>query len=168
MWIKRVTPWRCAASATRRGALDVNGAISLCGRLGQNAHEVDDRIRSRDCSADSDAVKQIGLDELWWLAGYSRHLDTTGMAYGYAHHRAISEKRRHEMAASLLLPRSPCPCPALSHRVKTPPASPSFSQMEDGMTELEMERFLDDLEEANNQSLLTIIMPNGKTERLHI
>jgi hypothetical protein len=37
--------------------------------------------------------------------------------------------------------------------------------MEDGMTELEMERFLDDLEEANNQSLLTIIMPNGKTLR---
>jgi hypothetical protein len=37
--------------------------------------------------------------------------------------------------------------------------------MEDGVTELEMERFLDDLEEAtaNNQSLLTIIMPNGKT-----
>jgi len=36
--------------------------------------------------------------------------------------------------------------------------------MEDGMTELEVERFLDDLEEAsaNNQSLLTIIMPNGK------
>ena len=33
------------------------------------------------------------------------------------------------------------------------------------MTELEMHRFLDDLEEAstNNQSLLTIIMPNGKT-----
>ena len=32
------------------------------------------------------------------------------------------------------------------------------------MTELEVERFLDDLEEAsaNNQSLLTIIMPNGK------
>jgi hypothetical protein len=39
--------------------------------------------------------------------------------------------------------------------------------MEDGLTELEMERFLDDLEEvsANNQSLLTIIMPNGKTLR---
>jgi hypothetical protein len=39
--------------------------------------------------------------------------------------------------------------------------------MEDGMTELEMERFLDDLEEAstNNQSLLNIIMPNGKTLR---
>ena len=35
------------------------------------------------------------------------------------------------------------------------------------MTELEMERFLDDLEEAstNNQSLLNIIMPNGKTLR---
>jgi hypothetical protein len=46
------------------GAVDVNGAISLCGRLGQNAHEIDDPIRSRDCSADSDVVKQIGLDEL--------------------------------------------------------------------------------------------------------
>jgi hypothetical protein len=98
MWIKRVTPWRCAASATRRGALDVNGAISLCGRLGQNAHEVDDRIRSRDCSADSDVVKHVGLDELWCLARSSRHLDTTGMAYGYAHRLAISEKQRHEMA----------------------------------------------------------------------
>jgi hypothetical protein len=30
------------------------------------------------------------------------------------------------------------------------------------MTELEIERFLDDLASANNQSLLTIIMPNGK------
>ena len=39
--------------------------------------------------------------------------------------------------------------------------------MEDGVTELEMERFLDDLEEAsaNNQSLLTIIMPNVKILR---
>jgi hypothetical protein len=37
--------------------------------------------------------------------------------------------------------------------------------MEEGATEPEMERFLDDLEEAsaNNQSLLTIILPNGKT-----
>jgi hypothetical protein len=46
------------------GAFDVNGAISLCARLGQNADEIDDGIRSRDCTADGDVVKHIGLDEL--------------------------------------------------------------------------------------------------------
>src|SRR6266851_741660 len=72
------------------GAFDVNGAIGLCGRLGQNANEVDDRIRSRDCSADSEVVKHIGLDELRCLGGFSRHLNTTGVAYGQAHRRATS------------------------------------------------------------------------------
>jgi hypothetical protein len=35
------------------GALDVNGAICLRGRLGQDANEVYDGIRPRDCSGDS-------------------------------------------------------------------------------------------------------------------
>jgi hypothetical protein len=50
------------------GAFDVNGAIGLCGCLGQNADEVDDRIHSRDCSADTDVIKHVGLDEFRWLA----------------------------------------------------------------------------------------------------
>jgi len=81
------------------GAFDMNGAIRLCGRLGQNADEIDDGIRSRDCIADSDVVKHIGLDDLRCMDRFSRHLNTAGVAYGQAHRRAISEKQRHNMAA---------------------------------------------------------------------
>ena len=49
------------------GAFDVNGAIALTSRLGQDADEIDDGIRTRDRGADSDVVKHIGLDELWCL-----------------------------------------------------------------------------------------------------
>jgi hypothetical protein len=46
------------------GAFDMNGAIGLRGRLGQNADQVEDGIRSRDCSFNSGAVKHIGPDKL--------------------------------------------------------------------------------------------------------
>ena len=81
------------------GAFDMNGAICLCGRVGQNADEIDDGIRSRDCIADCDVVKHIGLDELRCLGQLSRHLNTAGMAYGQARRRATSEKQRHQVAA---------------------------------------------------------------------
>jgi hypothetical protein len=81
------------------GAFDVNGAISLCGRLGENADEVDDGIRAYDRTAGSDVVKQISLDDLRRLGQFSRHLNPARMAYGEAHRRAMSEKQRHEMAA---------------------------------------------------------------------
>ena len=48
---------RCQRNSTR--AFDVNGPIGLVGHLSKNAHEIDDRISSRDGSADSDVVKQI-------------------------------------------------------------------------------------------------------------
>jgi hypothetical protein len=81
------------------GAVNVNGAIFLRRCLGENANEVDDRIRSRNRSADSDVVKYIGLDELRSVARCTRHLNTTGLAYDHAHGRATAEKQRHEMAA---------------------------------------------------------------------
>jgi hypothetical protein len=77
----------------------VNGAIGLCGRLGQNADEIDDDIRARDCLADSDVVKHIGLDELRCLGRFSRHQETVGMARGDAHRRATSKQQRDQMAA---------------------------------------------------------------------
>jgi hypothetical protein len=46
------------------GALDVDGVIGLCGRLGQNADEVEDGIRSHDRTADTCVIKHIRLDNL--------------------------------------------------------------------------------------------------------
>ena len=62
------------------GAFDMNGAIGLCGGLGQNADEVDNRIRSRDCSADGDVVEHISLGELRCFGRFSRHLNTAEVA----------------------------------------------------------------------------------------
>jgi hypothetical protein len=49
---------RCQCNSA--GAFDVNGAIGLGGRLGKNADEIDDGVRSRDCSTDRHVVKQAG------------------------------------------------------------------------------------------------------------
>src|SRR6266404_2735221 len=89
----------CCQRNLARG-FDMKGAIRLCGRLGQNADEIDDGIRSRDCLAESDVVKHIGLDDLRCMDRFSRHLNTAGVAYGQAHRRATSKKQRHEMAAN--------------------------------------------------------------------
>ena len=54
------------------GAFDVNGAIGLCGCLGENADQVDDGIRSCDRSSDAHIVKYIPLDYLrcdGWFTG---------------------------------------------------------------------------------------------------
>ena len=63
---------RCQRNSTR--AFDVNGPIGLVGRLSKNAHEIGDCISSRDGSADSDVVKQIGLDIFHCLVGLGRNL----------------------------------------------------------------------------------------------
>jgi hypothetical protein len=118
------------------GALDVNGAICLCGRFGQDANEVDDRIRSRHCGADSNLVKYIGLDELWWLARHSRPLNTTGVAYGQTHRCATSDKRRHEMAADEPGPaehrdragHDSFPCPEIARTMHHGPRSVFFKR----------------------------------------
>ena len=59
----------------------MNGAIGLCGRLGQNADEIEDGIRTRDCGIDSDVVKDIGLDNLRSIGRFSRHLNEIGRAH---------------------------------------------------------------------------------------
>jgi hypothetical protein len=52
-------------------AFDVNGAISLWGCLGENADQVEDRVRSGDCRVDSAIVKDIGLDNLRSIVRFS-------------------------------------------------------------------------------------------------
>ena len=88
---------RCQRNSA--GAFNMNGAIGLCGRLGQNADEIEDGIRTRDCGVDSDVVKDIGLDNLRSIGRFSRHLNAGGMTYGHAHRRATLKKQRHQMAA---------------------------------------------------------------------
>src|ERR1700758_609439 len=53
----------------------------------------------RDCSADSDVVKQIGLDVFHCLVGLGRNLRSSSIAHDDAHCRATSNKQRHQMAA---------------------------------------------------------------------
>jgi hypothetical protein len=86
----------------------MNGAITLCRRLGQNADEINDGIRSRDCSIYSDVVKHISLDDLHCLGRCGRHLGTAGLAYGQAHRLATSDKHRHEMTADEPGPAEHC------------------------------------------------------------
>ena len=78
-------------------AFDVNGAIGLRGRLGQNADEVEDGIGSYDRTADalSSRTSAWTIPEL--LASPRREAD--GLAYGQAHGLATSDKQRHETAA---------------------------------------------------------------------
>jgi hypothetical protein len=60
------------------GAFDVNGAIGLCGCLGENADQVDDGIRSGDRSSNAHIVKYIALDYLRALAGSAAFLTWPG------------------------------------------------------------------------------------------
>jgi hypothetical protein len=46
------------------GTFDVNGTVGLCGRLGQNADEIEDRIRPDDRAADACLIEYIRLDNL--------------------------------------------------------------------------------------------------------
>src|ERR1700737_2049960 len=50
---------RCPRNSA--GAFDVNGAIGLCGRLGENADEVDDGIRAYDRSARAGVGQRLRL-----------------------------------------------------------------------------------------------------------
>jgi hypothetical protein len=77
------------------GAFDVNGAIGLSSRLGENADEVEDGMRSRDRTGDTCVIKYIGLDNLRCFGRFSRHLNTAGMAHGHAYRRATLKKQRH-------------------------------------------------------------------------
>src|SRR5947209_7647825 len=81
------------------GAFDVNGAIGLWACLGENADEVEDSVRSGDCSVDSAIVKDIGLDNLRSVGRFSWHLNAHGMTHGHAHRCATPKKHRHKMAA---------------------------------------------------------------------
>ena len=45
-------------------AFDVDGAIGLCGRLGQNADEVEDCICPHDRTENTCVIKHIRLDNL--------------------------------------------------------------------------------------------------------
>ena len=63
---------RCQRNSA--GGLDVNGAIGLCGRLGQNAVKIDDGIRSCDCTGDTRVVEHIRSDNLRCFRRFSRHL----------------------------------------------------------------------------------------------
>src|SRR5215831_12571372 len=80
-------------------AFDVNGVIALCGCLGQNADEVDDRIRSRGRTADACVVKYIALGYLRCIGRFSWYLNTAGIAHDHTHRRATSTKQRHQVAA---------------------------------------------------------------------
>src|SRR6266446_6429111 len=88
----------CCQRNSARG-FEVNGAITLCCRLGQNADQIDDRICPRDCSIYSDIIKHISLDDLHCSGRCGRHLNTARLAYGQAHRFATPDKQRHEMAA---------------------------------------------------------------------
>ena len=86
----------CQRNSTR--GFDVNGTITLCCRLGQNADQIDDRMRPRDCSIYGDIVKHISLDDLHCSGRCGRHLNTAGLAYSQAHRLDILDKQRDEMA----------------------------------------------------------------------
>jgi len=70
------------------GAFDVNGAIGLCGRLGENADEINDGIGSGDSTANTCDVQYIGLNNLRCFGRSSRYLHVTGMPDSHTHRRA--------------------------------------------------------------------------------
>src|SRR5437868_2952995 len=81
------------------GAVDVNGAIGLLAYLGENADKVEHSARSRNCTADTSFVEQIGLDDLRCVGRLGRDPNIAGTSGGHAYRRATLKKSGHEMAA---------------------------------------------------------------------
>jgi hypothetical protein len=73
-------------------AFDVNGAIGLWARLGENADKVEDSVRSCNGAADITFVEQIGLDDLRCVGRLGRDPNIAGTSGGHAYRRATLKK----------------------------------------------------------------------------
>ena len=86
------------------GAFDVNGPVRLCGRLCEDADQVDDSIRSCDRLANAFVVQYIGLNNHGRFGRFSLRVDPAGVPHGHAHRHATLQKERHEMTADEAVP----------------------------------------------------------------
>jgi hypothetical protein len=99
MWIRPPHALALCRQSNTTGSFDMHGTVRLCGRLGQNADEIDDGIRSGDRTAKICVFQYVCLDNLGRIGRLSCHLNAGGMTRGQAHRQATLKKQGHEMAA---------------------------------------------------------------------